>query len=963
MLRRALLSAVIALAACGGSPRPLPPPPTTPPAPTAVTPPPSGSPVATLGADDAPLPLWSQVKKGTLANGLTYYILPAHKPEKRAFLWLAVNAGSNLEDQDQRGLAHFDEHMAFNGTKHFPQAALIDYLQSIGMRFGADLNAYTSWDETVYQLEVPTDKPEFLGKGLDILRDWAGNVTYDPKEVEKERGVVREEWRLGRGANQRMFDKESKVLFKGSRYAEHLPIGEIDIIDHAPRDTLYRFYKDWYRPDLMAVIVVGEIEPAAIQKEIEARFGDLKNPAPERPRTKAEVPKADGTRVSIVTDHEATSTQVSVYNLVPTRSRASRKDDRRMVVEQIYQALLAERFAALRRKPDAPFIAASAGAEPIVREIGAFARNAQVKTGKTEEALRALLIEVARVERHGFTATELERARTNLARAYEEMEASEATHNSRSYAQEITRNFFEHELMVGSVAERKLAQEFLPTITLAELNQLATSYGGADNRVITVSAPDGTPLPTQARVLEIVDEVAKSDVPAWEDKPVATQLLAAAPAPGKIVKEKVIASLGVTEWTLSNGARVIVKPSDFEADAVSFEASSPGGAATAKDADYGSIRWADQLVALGGVGAFDSEQLAKVLAGKQVSVQTAIGEATEGLAGTASAKDLETMFQLVYLRMTAPRKDQAQVDIWKQTVAEQLTNLKNDPSFAFQRDAVDVLYKHNVRKTLPTVEDIGKVDLDKAFAFYQDRFGDASDFTFVIVGSVDLARVRPLVETYLASLPAKGRKEKEKDVGIRKVGGVVKKTWTAGQAPRASVRLDFHADETWTRDKDRDVYILGQVLSNRLREDLREDKSGVYGVGANGFIARSPHQERTFSVQFGCDPKRVDELVTAVLDDVAKVAKDGVKDDELEKVRQTFTRQRETELRTNRFWTGWLDTAARYGDDPTIVLDLTGMLGRVTSKNVQASAKHYLDTKAYFEAVLLPADAAAAPAK
>ncbi len=799
------------------------------------------------------------------------------------------------------------------------------------------------------------------------MRDWAGDATYDPKEVEDERGVVREEWRLGRGANQRLFDKQSKVLFAGSRYAEHLPIGQVEIIDHAPRDTLYRFYKDWYRPDLMAVIVVGEIDPAQIQKEIESRFGDLKNPANERPRGHAEVPTADGTRVSIETDREATRTEVAVYNGIAARGVASKNDQRRLIVEQLYAMMLDERFATLGRKPDAPFTRAGAGVESFVREVDYFSRNATVKNGRTEDALRALMTEIARVERHGFTETELARARTNLMREEEESEAREATRNSRSYAQEIVRNFLKHEAMIGAAGERKLAEEFLPTITVAELDALAKSYGDDKNRVIVISAPDGTALPTKERVLQIVDEVAKSDVPAWEDKPVATTLMTQAPKPGKIVKEKVNAAVGTTEWTLSNGAHVIVKPTDFEADSIVLEGSAPGGTALAKDVDFATVRFTDPLIQLGGVGDFDADTLQKVLTGKQVSVTTGTGEVTQSVTGTASAKDLETMFQLVYLRMTAPRKDPAQVDIWKQAQAEQLTNLARDPNFTFQKNLVDDLYKHNVRKELPTPEQVTAADLDKAYAFYTARNGDASNFTFVLVGSFDMATIKPLVETYLASLPSKHHKETEHDPGVRKIGGVVKKTWTAGQAPRASVRLDFHGDETWTRDKDRDMYILGEVLSNRLREDLREDKSGVYGVGATGQVVRAPHQERTFQVAFGCDPKRVDELIGAVTADIAKVAatttdKGGVTDAELDKVRETFKRSRETQLRQNRFWAGWLASAARFGDDPALILDMNGMLGRVTAKNVAAAARHYLDGKTLFQAVLLPADAAAAPA-
>jgi zinc protease len=948
----------LALAACG---------PTTPPetAPGRKAVAPAAAAPAPRAAEDAPLPLWPEVKTGKLANGLTYYVLKHKKPEKRAFLWLAVNAGSVLEDDDQRGLAHFDEHMAFNGTKRFPKAEIINYLEKIGMRFGADLNAYTNFDQTVYQLEVPTDDPTFVPKGFDILRDWAGDVSYDPAEVEKERGVVLEEWRLGRGAGKRLFDKQAKVLFKGSRYADRMPIGLPETLKSAPRAALTRFYQDWYRPDLMSVIAVGDFDDeGAIEREIAAKFGDLKGPASPRPRARGEVPKADGTRVSIETDREQPNTVVSVYNVLPHRPESTPRDLRRTLVEQVYQSILNERFGVIARKKDAPFAGASAGVQGMTREIDAFARSARAKAGKVEEALKALFTEVLRVERHGVTQTELDRARADIARAYEQNAAEEATSDSRQFANEITRHYFEAEFMIGRAAERDYALKLLPTIALDELNSLAKSFGGADNRVIVVAGPDGKPLPTQERVLASVDEVAKGPLEPWEDKAVAGSLMPQPPKPGKIVKEGKVEAIGVTEWTLSNGVRVIVKPTDFEADAVLVEGDSPGGLAVASAKQFGDARFADDVVPLGGAGEFDADSLAKALAGKRAAAGASIGETREGIEASASARDLEAMFQLIHLRMTAPRKDEAVVAVWKANTAERLADRLRVPEVQFSLRSGEVLWKNNPRRLQPQPADVEKIDLDKALAFYRDRFGDASDFTFVIVGAADPDKLRPLVETYLASLPAKGRVEREKDVGARRVAGVVKKSWALGQEPKAQVTMLYHGDEAWTRDKERDMYVLGRVLSIRLREILREDLGGVYGVGAGGFLNRSPHQERAFSISYGCDPARADELVKATQAEIAAIAKDGIGAAYLEKVKQTFLRERETQLRTNRVWVNWLANARRFNDDPTLILDPSGMLARMTSDHVKAAAKRYLDGKQYYEAQMLPAGnaPAAAPA-
>ncbi|MBA3393345.1 MAG: insulinase family protein [Deltaproteobacteria bacterium] len=953
--RRLLTLALLALVACGG-PKAKPDTTlgggdtttTTTGGTTAVTPPATG--------DDAPLPLWASVKRGKLANGLTYYIMRHKQPEKRALLWLAVNAGAVQEDDDQRGLAHFVEHMAFNGTKRFPKAEIINYLEKIGMGFGADLNAYTSFDETVYTLTVPTDDKTFVPKGFDILRDWAADVAFDAAEVDKERGVVLEEWRLGRGAFQRLFDKQAKVLFKGSRYGERLPIGQPEILKQAPRDALVRYYKDWYRPDLMAVIAVGDFEDtAAIEKAIHDKFGDLKNPPNPRMRPPAGVPKADGTRVSIETDKELPVQIVSVYNMLAHRGESSAKDMRRMVAEQVYQTILNERLGTLARRKEAPFAAAFAGAQGFTREIDAFTRTAQVKAGKVEDSLRVLFLEVLRVEKHGFTQAELDRARSVVGRAIDQAAVQEDTNQSSEYAQEMTRNFFEGELMIGRRAERELTMKFLPTITLAELNMLAASYGGADNRAIVIAGPEGKPLPDQKRVLEIVAEVSKAEIDPWQDKAAATALMAQPPKPGTVTKESKVASIGVTEWTLSNGARVIVKPTDFEADAVSISGNSPGGLAMATAKQFPDARFADDIVAAGGIAELDDEALGKVLAGKQVQVSASLSETLESVDATGSVRDLETMFQLLHLRMTAPRKDDQAIAVWKQNTSEALANQLRVPEVQYSIESSKVLFQGNLRRKPPTPADIEKINPDKAIAFYKERFGDAADFTFVIVGAVDLTKLKPLVETYLASLPAKGRKEKEKDPGVRRAKGVIKKSWPLGSEPKARVAITFHGDEKWTRDHDRDMFVLSQVLGTKLRESLREDLGGVYGVGASGYISRSPRQERTFTIQFGCDPTRVDELVKAAQVEIDKVRKDGVSAEYLDKVKAQFTREREVQLRNNGFWSSWLETSYRFNDDPTIVLDPSKMIARMTSDHVKAAAKRFLDGKHVYQAVMVPA--------
>ena len=951
MMKRTFLVAAALLLACGAKPAPPPKPQPS----RAVEPVRQPAPVP--ARDDAPLPLWSQVKRGTLPNGLTYYVMKHGKPEKRAFMWLAVNAGAVQEDDDQRGLAHFVEHMAFNGTKRFPKAAIIEYLEKIGMRFGADLNAYTNFDQTVYQLEVPTDNQEFIAKGFDILRDWSGDLTIDPAEVEKERGVVLEEWRLSRGAGRRLFDKQIGVLYEGTRYPDRITIGLPEILKTAPQKTLARYYKDWYRPDLMAVIVVGDFaDPAAIEKQITDKFADLKNPATPRPRPSGGVPNAKGTRVTIETDKELPGQSVAVYNMLPHRPEATAKDFRRSIVERLYGAVLRERLRILGRKANAPFSSAFAGSsDRLARDIDMFTRSAQVRAGKVEDALRAMFFEVLRIEKYGILQPELDRARINLARQVEQSAVEAKTTHARGYLEELVRSFLEKEFVIGREAERDMTLAFLPKISLAELNLTAQSFGGADNRVISITGPEGKPLPTKERVLAIIDEVGKSPIEAWVDKPAPTTLLTKTPKPGTVVKEATNAKAVVTEWTLSNGARVIIRPTDFEADTVIIDGLSPGGTATASAALYPHARFADDIARVGGAGEHDIEGLAKVLAGKDVSASTSIGETTESISGRASAKDLETLFQLIHLKTTQPRKDDEAIAVWRANYAEQLEDRERSPDFQYSKRSSETLWKKHPRRLAARPADVTKLDADKALAFYKSRFGDAADFTFVIVGNVELAKLKPLVETYLASLPAKNRIEQEKDLKIRRIGGVVKKSWAFGQEAKASVSTTFHGDEAWSRDKERDMFILGRVLSILLRDNLRENLDGVYGVSAGGALARRPHQERSFSISYGCEPSRVDELVKATDTEIAALVKSGVKQDILDRVKETFVRERETQLRNNNFWAGWLQTAYRYGDDPALILDTAPVVARMTPELVKAAAKRFLDGRRLYRAVHMPA--------
>ena len=899
-----------------------------------------------------------QIKKGTLSNGMTYYILPHQKPAQRAYLWLAVNAGSVQEDDDQQGLAHFDEHMAFNGTEHFPKSALVDYLEKIGMKFGADVNAYTTFEQTVFQLEVPTDQPKYIDQGLSILRDWAGGVSYDPVEVDKERGVVLEEWRLGRGAQARIFDEQAKLLFKGTRYADRLTIGQPEIIKTAKRDTLARFYKDWYRPDLMAVIVVGDIKPEQIEAAIKAKFSDLKEPTNPRKRVGGGIPVVHGTEVATFTDKEMPATFASIYNFWPKRRNESLGDYRRSMTEQLYDAMINERLADLAHKPDAPFLFATTGFESITREADAVSHMAVAKDGKIEGAITTLLAEISRAKFHGFTVEELERAKkTALTHITQDAREYEAT-DGQEYANEITRNYFAQEQMPGRPAEAKMFADLLPTITLAEENQLAARVAGQPDRLVLLSGPPSLKVPADSEIKAWVDHALATD-PGERATPknseTTTALMVAAPTPGTITSDSSITEIGVSQWTLSNGAHVVIKPTTFQKDEIVMDGFALGGLSLATDKQYPSARFADEIVGAAGLGSLDARALEKSLAGRVAHGSAAITDYTEEVNGSSSTADLETMLQLNYLAFTAPRADADSFANWKASETEQLQNRRLDPGSAFRDDFTAFFTQHNPRRMPATVDDLAKIDPAEALAFYKERFANAADFTFVFVGNIDLGKLKPLVEKYLASLPSTGKKSTFRDLKIKPVSGVKKFEVALGQEPKSQVQMIFHDDTKWSLDADYDAKLVSDVLSIRLREILREDMGGVYGVGAQGYIERRPKDKRVFFIGFGCAPDNVDKLKDAALTEVKRMQKDGVTDEYLAKVRETAVREHEVEITDNRFWLRRLDAAFEYGLDPKKIPDDSGFLGRITNTNLKAAAKKFLDMKQYVTGVLMPA--------
>ncbi|MEO7855647.1 MAG: pitrilysin family protein, partial [Gemmatimonadaceae bacterium] len=674
---------------------------------------------------NAPLPVDPRVKIGTLSNGIRYYIRKNTRPEKRAELRLVVNAGSVLEAQDQLGYAHFLEHTAFNGTTNFAKNDLIKYLQSIGVRFGADLNAYTSFDQTVYILPVPTDTAAIVEKGFQILEDWAHGQKFDSLEVVNERNVVREEWRGSKGANERMMHKILPVALKGSRYADRLPIGNEGSIMKASPSVLRRFYTDWYRPDLMAVVAVGDFDEAMIESQIKRHFGRIRPPAKPRQRVEYDVPNNVAPLVAIATDKEATSSQLEVTFKTPSIPTRTVGDYRRELMAQLYTTMLNGRFNEIAQKPDAPFLGAGASkGNFLARSTDGFTLGAAVKDGGLERGLEALLTESHRVDQFGYLQSELDRAKQNMLRSYERANVERDKTNSSAFVQEYIDNYLEAEAIPGIEREYALVQQLLPTISLTDVNSAASKWITEENRVLLATAPEkaGVKTPTVAELLAVFARTAKAPVTAYVETMSGDALLAKTPAAGRITGQRVIAGAGVTEWTLSNGARVLVKPTDFKADEILFSAYATGGTSLAPDADFMSASLASQIVALSGIGTFNRVDLGKKLAGQAVGVVPSISETTQGLTGSASPKDLETLFQLAHLHFTSPRLDTAAMQAFRNQVGPFLANRGSDPNSVFQDTVQVTMSQRSFRARPVSAATFAEVDAEKALAFYRARF-------------------------------------------------------------------------------------------------------------------------------------------------------------------------------------------------------------------------------------------------
>jgi zinc protease len=906
------------------------------------------------------MPVDPEVLVGALPNGLRFYVRPNGKPAKQAELRLVVKTGSALEDPDQLGLAHFVEHMEFEGTRNFPGQSIIDFLSSLGLSIGADANAATSYDDTQYTLRVPTDVPGVLDRALLVLRDWADGATFDQNGIDHERGIVLSEWRMRLGADDRTQDEIRRVQLEGTRYADRPPIGNPKIIESAQREQLVRFYRDWYRPDLMAVIVVGDVDRNDVAQMINRHFSSLTNPTPERPRPAFDVPDRSATRYAVITDKESTSTVVRLSTLRPARNQGTVGGYRAIMLDRLFADMLGSRLDELSQGASPPFLRAAADrslfSSPRTRDEAVL--QALVSNDGVARGLDALMTELQRIQRFGFTASELARAKEAMMLGSERVVAESPDRESESRADEYTRNFLEDEALPTIWHELAFHRRFDPGITLAEVNALALDWFPERDRLIVVSAPEasGVVLPTQTQLAEVVRAASAKRLEPYVDAIAGRKLMDAPPPRGSVAKTTVQADAGVTEWVLSNGATVVIKPTTLKEGQILFRATAPGGTSLASDQDFLSARIADTVVPASGIGSFSSVALDKLLNGKAVAVRPFIDDTRQGMSGGSTPQDIETMFQLIYLHFTQPRADPTAFAAMKSQATALLANQMASPDVVFEQTIDATLSQNHPRRQPETPTTAAQWNLEKAFAFYKARFADASNFTFVFVGSFTPESLKPLVETYIASLPATHSRESWRNLGITPPPGIVDKTIEKGIAPKSSVAIVFSGPFEYDDANKLALRAMILVLQSRLSDTIRQELGGTYSITANPDTDKFPTPTYTVRIDWTCDPARTASLVQRVLEEVSLVRGTLLTPDRVARVRDVLLREFDRNSQENGYLLN--EIARRYddGDGASVgaVVNLRDRIATLNGYAIQQAAQAYLDTSHYVQVTLLP---------
>lgn len=920
--------------------------------------------IQTQAQTDGPLPFDPTVKKGVLDNGLTYYIKKNTYKEKRADFYIVQRVGSMQEEDHQSGLAHFLEHMAFNGTKHFPgRKTMLDYLEKNGAKFGNNVNAYTSYDETVYNLsDIPLTREGIIDSCLLILHDWSRFITLDDDEIDKERAIIKEEWRTRNGADQRIYNQLFPIIFEGSKYAYRNPIGNMDIVENFPYQVIKDYYNKWYRPDLQAIIIVGDIDPDRIEKRIQEMFSDI--PKPTSPSERIYYPVKDNAEpiIAIATDPEATSTSVSVYfkhDVISPQKRQKKEGIKEKILLNMIGQILSDRFRDMARQPNAPFIGATAydGQYSIAATKNAFVLAAGCKDDQIDIALTALLQEKKRVLQFGFVQDELDRYKLDMLQYYDQLYSNRDKQTNETYVQECLQNFIQDEPIIGIEYEYSLVKEILKEIDLQILNNYYNNFFKNDNEniVVTVIGPEkpGISYPSKKEINGIFSKVESSDIVPYMDTLKAVSLLEKEPEAGKVIKVDKNGKFNSTVWTLSNGIKIVLKKTDFKNDEIIMSGLSYGGTSVFGDDQVLEAGLINIVPTIGGIGNFSPSDLHKFLAGNSAQIKPSVSQWTQSVSGSSANKDIETLLQLIYLYFTAPRMDDQAFSAFTDKIKEQLRNSELNPETAFGDSVRSALYMDSPRAKRLKYEDVDKIDYPQIVEMYKQCFSNPSSFTFVFVGTIDEETLQPLVEQYLGSFPStsKNLEQGKLRYGMRK-GKYTNHFMKPMQTPKSSV-MDIYSGIIKRNVKNSiSLNILNQVLDIVYTRTIRESEGGTYGVNTNINVNRIPDGETLLQISYTTEPSKVADLNNIIHRELKTIAESGPTDTDFYKVKEYLLKNYEDQKRQNQFWMSHLLIYYFYRED--FYSDYHSTLEDITTDDIKTIAKELLSQGNLIEVIMSP---------
>lgn len=909
-----------------------------------------------------PMPLDTNVRYGRLDNGLTYYIRHNEQPKQRAEFHIAQAVGAILEEDNQNGLAHFLEHMAFNGTEHFPGKGIINYFESVGVSFGGDINAYTSLDETVYRLSnVPTYREGIIDSALLVMRDWSCGLLLLGDEIEAERGVIREEWRTGADANRRMWKEGNRLKYPGSQYAKRDVIGDTAVINNFSHEALRNYYHKWYGPDLQAIVVVGDIDVDAIEAKIKALWADVPARTNRGERTLYGYGQNDEPIVALFTDKEAQYSRITLeykHKALPGNVRLSQQGFALSIMNQLMENVISYRFNEITSKPSASFVAAYGGYDNAATKLDdEFIMLAISKVDQEQATLKDLLTETERLKRYGITASELERAKADLLNAYENAYNDRDNQRNISLTRECIRHYLDQEPMAGIAQELQFVQQLLPMISTDIINELIHNYISDNNMIVSILGSEKAQMPTEAEVRATLNEVKNAQIDAPKEETIDQPLVKKAPKAAKIKSIVKNPSLGTTEWILSNGAKVVLKPTNFKNDEILFAAHSNGGYSHIATDDLASAAFMTEIVAQNGIGNFSSTQIQKLLTGKTADVSPSISNDSETLTGQSSVKDFETMLQLTYLYLTAPRKDDEAFEALMNLYETILANRESNPKAAFSDSVIVMQSNHDKRVVLFNKQTLDKIDQAKAIEAYKQRFNNAADFVFFFTGNInpDDKATQKAICTWIGGIKGNPKLHEEYiDNGERTPRGKVQNYFKREMTTHtASNRIVYTADMDYTLQNRITLRLIGNILSTRYLESIREREGGSYGVGVGGWLEQYPEPQAWLVMQFDTDPEKQEKLMNIIHEEINTIVENGPLPTDLAKEKEILLKGFDESIEKNDFWSNTV-LYRYYIDGENYVNDYKAAVEAVTAETIQNTLKTIVEQGNVLEVVMLP---------